>query len=482
MSENMTVSTASNTHSNLVNSPSVEVALVNIKLKGGYPFIPKDFLYIPNNLDIDEILQNNPPEFNYCRDRFVFILDLIYSLPSRKKKTIENYTGFTPINKTILGGIIKNYRAYIDYLKSQNIVKEGNYVVGEKSQGLRFVERYRTTTRPIEIKSWTLIKNYTYLRKGIDNESIEKLLFLKNWFNNKLTIDIEGATNYLMEEYRKDLQNPEVKFPELRLSSRLYPIQKLYRLTQPLFFVDTTAGRLHTYLTQLKSELRKFIKFNGKTLCNVDMVNSQPFLLQSLLSKETYIRNNMAERVSVTNPIMESDSTILIMLGVLIDNVSNEEDVILFKEIVSSGRFYEEFGRILIENGEIEETTNPDDLRNIIKEVTFSTIFSKNSSIRYVNSIKIFQRVFPNVYEVIKYVKESHHPTLAVVLQNLEADLILHKACKIISAERPDVLTYTLHDSIITTEDNVDYVQGIMTKVLKKSIGVAPTLKVERWE
>ena len=86
------------------------------------------------------------------------------------------------------------------------------------------------------------------------------------------------------------------------------------------------------------------------------------------------------------------------------------------------------------------------------------------------------------MYKVIKYVKESHHPALAVVLQNLEADLILHKVCKIISEERPDVLTYTLHDSIITTEDNVDYVQGIMTKVLKKSIGVAPTLKVEKWE
>lgn len=190
----------------------------------------------------------------------------------------------------------------------------------------------------------------------------------------------------------------------------------------------------------------------------------------------------MANRVSTTNPIMESDTNILIMLGVLIDSVSNEDDVILFKEIVSSGRFYEEFGKILIDNGEIEETTNRDDLRGFVKEVTFSTIFSKNSAIKYVNSIKIFQRAFPNVYEIIKYVKESHHPTLAVVLQNLEADLILHKTCKIISEERPDVLTYTLHDSIITTEDNVPYVQEVMTKVLRKNIGVAPTLKVERWE
>ena len=478
----MTVGTTSNTHSNLVNSPSVEVALDNIKLKGGYPFIPNDILYIPNNLDIDEILRSNPPNFNYCRDRFVFILDLIYSLPSRKKKTIENYNGYTPINKTILGGIVKEYRAYIDYLKTQNIVEEDNYIVGEKSQGLRFVERYRTTLRPIEIKSWTLIKNYTYLRKGVDNESIEELSFLKNWFNDKLTVDIEGATNYLMEEYRKDLQNPDIKFPELRLNSRLYPIQKLYRQTQPLFFVDKTAGRLHTYLTQLKSELRKFIKFNGKTLCNVDIVNSQPFLLQSLLIKGTYIRNKMAERVSETNPIMESDSTILIMLGVLIDTVSNEEDVILFKEIVSSGRFYEEFGKILIENGVIEETTNHNDLRKMVKEVTFSTIFSKNSSIKYVNSIKIFQRIFPNVYEIYRAIKQNEHRTLACLLQNLEAKLVLHTACKIISEERPEIPLFTLHDSIVTTKGNEKYVYQVLYDVLFNAIGVPPTLKYEEWK
>ena len=480
MSQNLIVGIASEAHSNqTINTPSAEATLEITKFKGGYPFIDSLLLYIPQNLDIDEFLQQNPPNFNYCKDRFVYILSLIYSIPSRKKSSVQDYSGYTPINKVILSSIIKDYRKYIDYLKVQGIVEEDNYVVGEKSGGLRFTTRFRSIIRPVEITSWTLIKNIMYLRKNYNSEKTQDLMYLKKWFNNGLQIDIEGATNYLMQEYRNDLENPDVKFPMVRLNSRLYPIENLHRLSNPLFFVDNTAGRLHTYLTQLKSELRKYIKYDDKTLCSVDIVNCQPYLCTALLSKNSYVRNNIAQRVSNTNPIMEPDSSILIMLGVLIDNISQEEDVLEFRRIVASGRFYEEFGRILIQNGEIDESEN---IREHVKEITFSTFFSKNSSERYINSIKVFKRTFRNVYEVFRYIKHSHHPTLAVILQNLEADLILHKACKIIAEERPDVFIATLHDSIITTEDNVEYVKSIMYNVLRQNIGIAPALKIERWE
>lgn len=480
MAQSHSVGTASIAHLNTQNSPSAEASLA-VKTKGGYPFIPKLVLYLPEKLDIDEILRQNPPPFNFKRDRFVYILDLIYALPSRKKKSIENYKGFTPINKTILGSIIKNYRDYINYLKVQKIVDEDGYTNGVVSAGLRFKEKYRSILKPVEITDWSLIKNITYLRNHQDFETSQELEYLKSWFFEGLSIDIDGATAYLLEEYKKDLDNPEILYPHLRLNSRLYPIEKLYRDSQKLFFVDRTAGRLHTYLTQLKSSLRKFIRFNGKTLCAVDISNSQPYLLQALMSKNIYDRNDMQGRIIETHPLIESDSSIIIMLGVLIDKISKKPDVLLFKNIVSSGRFYEEFGKILKENGEIEEVSDSE-LKSAAKEITFSTLFSKNSSIKYIKSIQIFQKQFPNVYEVLKYIKEGHHPTLAVILQNLEADLVLHKTCKLITKEHPEIPLFTLHDSIITTEENVEYVNQKMAEILKQFIGAEPTLKIEKWE
>ena len=481
MAQSHSVGIASKAHFNTVNSPSAEASLV-VETKGGYPRIPKIILYLPENLNIDEILRENPPEFRYKRDKFVYILDLIYSLPSKKKKSIENYTGYTPINKIILGSIIKDYRKYINYLKDQKIVEENGYTNGVVSAGLRFKENYRSILKPVDITYWALIKNITYLRNNHqDFTTTNQLDYLKSWFYGNLEIDIEGATNYLMEEYIKDLENPEIKHPHLRLNSRLYPIEKLYRDNQKLFFVDKTAGRLHTFITQLKSDLRKFIKFNGKTLCAVDICNSQPYLLQTLLCKNTYLRNGMQDRIVQADPYKEPNSSIIIMLGVLIDKIANEPDVLQFKEIVSSGRFYEEFGKVLKENGELEDVPD-NEIKAAAKEITFSTLFSKNSSIRYVKSIQLFKQQFPNVYEVIKYIKDGHHPTLAVILQNLEADLVLHKTCKFISECNPEVPLFTLHDSIITTEENVELVKQKMIDVLTQFVDAEPTLKIERWK
>ena len=98
--------------------------------------------------------------------------------------------------------------------------------------------------------------------------------------------------------------------------------------------------------------------------------------------------------------------------------------------------------------------------------------------------MKVFRNVFPNVYEIFKLIKigKGHHNTLAILLQHLEATLVLHKACKIIFEERPDIPIFTLHDSIITTEGNEDYINEVLTNVLTQAIGIAPKLKVERWE
>ncbi|KFC23651.1 hypothetical protein [Epilithonimonas lactis] len=470
------VNNASAVHFNSQSSPSAEASLA-VKTKGGYPFIDKLTFHLPENLDIDQILQENPPQFNYCRDRFVYILNLIYTLPSRKKKNIEEYSGFTPISKKILGSTIKDYRAYIKYLVEQNVVKEDKkYIPDIKCGGLRFTEAYGQTLyqKPIVITSWTLIKNITYLRKNYNKGQTQELLFLRKWFS-ELDVDIRGATKYLKREYRKD-KSLLVKYPELRYNSRLLPIAKLHTKEVPLFFVDNTAGRLHTYITQLKSELRKFLTLKGKILHSIDISNSQPFLLQCLLDKEVFDRCNMSEKLDRIQPELNT-----IMLGVLIESISQEEDVLQYKKIVSSGKFYGEFGALLKENGELDNSLTGTDLKACVKDITFASLFSKNKAIKYSKSIKIFERSFPNVYKVMKYVKKLDHSVLAVVLQNLEAEIVLNKTCKKIHSENTDVRMYTLHDSIITTEENVEYVMNEMAKSLKACIGIEPNFKIEKW-
>ncbi|MBB6332999.1 hypothetical protein HNP24_004002 [Chryseobacterium sediminis] len=474
MAQNQKVGFALATNSKQNNSPS-EKATLEIKTKGGYPVIDKLTFYLPENLDIDNVLQENPPEFNYDRDKFVYILNLIYALPARKKKSIENYSGFTPVSKTILGSIIKDYRVHINYLKEQGIVEEDNYIPDKKCGGLRFTHQYRHHLKPTEITSWTLIKNIVYLRKNYNSELTNDLIFLKKWFKD-IDVDIKAARKYLKRQWREDYKTENSDTAILKYNSRLLPVEHLCKKENQLFFVDATAGRLHTYITQLKSELRKFLKWKGKVLCSIDISNSQPYLLQTLLNKEVYERCNMNIKLEKVNVKLDT-----IMLGVLIYSISREDDVLLFKRIVSSGKFYEEFGKILKNNGEFENISD-DNLRKEVKNITFSTLFSNNRAISHSNYIKIFKRIFPNVYKVLKYVKKGQHNTLAIVLQSLEADLVLQKACKRINTDKDDIPLFTLHDSIITTEENVEYVKYVLVQVMKENIGVKPNLKIERWE
>ena len=94
------------------NSPNQDTGFVS----NGYERRSSLTLYVPMKIDIDEILLRNPPDFEYDRDKFVYILHLISSIPSRKNGILDNNAGYTPVNKSLLQRRIHNYSQYIDYL------------------------------------------------------------------------------------------------------------------------------------------------------------------------------------------------------------------------------------------------------------------------------------------------------------------------------------------------------------------------------
>ncbi len=470
----------SNPHYNPINSPSQDTGLVTLS-KDGYERISSLTLYIPENINIDRLLLENPPDFSFERDCFVYILHLINSIPARKRDIIESNNGYTPINRALLQRRIHDYKNYIEYLKRLSIIIENRqYIPTKLSMGLRITEAYSSRIIPVIITKWSLIKNIKYLNKNYNEELTEELKYLEKWFNNKIEVDYEGGVNFLNELSQQESDVGNTQNLMLRYNCRLLPFIKLKNCEYP-FYVDKTGFRLHTNLTQMLSGLRKFIKYDGKTLCAIDISNSQPYLAISLLDDEIFINNNLSDKI--INPKLTNNTNYPIMLVEKIRNIKNAPDVKTFKENVSSGRFYENFGRLLVEN-ELTENANETILRAKAKEITFTSIYSSNTSIGYNESIKLFKRQFPNVYEVFSIIKQgqNNHPAFSICLQRLEAELVLHKICKNISEESPDVVLFSLHDSIITTEDNVEYVQSVMYNVLRNNIGIAPTFKVERWE
>ena len=96
--------------------------------------------YIPESLDIDELLSEKPPAFKYHRDNFIYILNLITEIPSRNKDLLDA-NGWVPIHAHTLQSRIRDYDKYLDYLIENKILETDNqYLPGEKSKEYRFTK------------------------------------------------------------------------------------------------------------------------------------------------------------------------------------------------------------------------------------------------------------------------------------------------------------------------------------------------------
>ena len=385
-------------------------------------------------------------------------MHLINAIPSSLKDyDFEENNGFVPINKVILQKRIHDYRFYLDYLIKMGIIEENlHYIVGEKSRGIRFTPLYNTVIKRVYITKKTLIKSITVFRKSngfkcfceIDSPlKINNLFYLEKWWSEKLRIDFNNAKGYLDVMLEKDRDNQITKNPMLKFNARFLILNRLHN-SEFIFNVDTTSGRLHTLLTQIKTELRQFITYDGKSLSNIDIVNSQPFLSTIFLDDEKLINNNIIDIISLYNPKFRNKgkgntpnqySTMLI--NFIKENKENK-DVIEYIEYVKSGNFYEFFGKKLIERGKIESDQN---YRKIAKSMMFIALFSSNPAISLKIEIQIFKEIFPTVYQIFSLIKtgRGNHRTLSCVLQNIEAKIILmHAKNYLITTRRSRYLQY----------------------------------------
>ncbi|MBK9333950.1 MAG: hypothetical protein IPM96_16465 [Ignavibacteria bacterium] len=116
--------------------------------------------------------------------------------------------------------------------------------------------------------------------------------------------------------------------------------------------------------------------------------------------------------------------------------------------------------------------------RQKFKKDFFGKVFFCNSNDKYVyKETKLFRELFPNVYKVILHYKKEDYKQLAINLQKTEANLMINKVCKRISEERPDIFVTTIHDSILTTSENKDYICNIILNEFEKNYNLKPSIK-----
>ena len=445
--------------------------------------IPKGIKqYLPSSIELEQIIENNPPDFSYKLDFLVHLLHLTIEIPA-KNKGLLSHDGYVPFNAQILQKRDRNYHKHIDYLLKVGILEyDGKgYQPGKKSRRYRISEKYLCSTLKTVLITDKVLVRQLNSENDVDIQAMQSYDYLYKWFDKRINIDIQAAEDYLLNELTSSMNHGYYQ-AYASMYSKIWKLRALKDL-RFWFKVDLKGRRLHTNFTNLNKELKQFITFDGKPLVSIDVKNSQPYLSVKLLEK---IYSNQS--ISVLNTPTH--------YNMLVENKGSQgfTDVSHYIELVKEGIFYEflvtnlrkHFGegyllptwRYIFDKKRIEwDTASPRDLaKRIFYEIAFSKTSSKKSKEK-----SLFRMLFPNVLHVFELIKAKKHSELACSLQRIEASLILDKVCSEIALYHPEIPLFNIHDSIVTTKGNEAIVKSAILNHFEKEIGFPPKIQQEEW-
>ncbi len=89
---------------------------------------------------------------------------------------------------------------------------------------------------------------------------------------------------------------------------------------------------------------------------------------------------------------------------------------------------------------------------------------------------RVMERLYPTIYALLLDLKQGQYKRPARLMQKLEAHFVYARICGRIIAERPHIFLGTVHDALVTTPDQADYVRRVMMEEFAK-VGVTPTIR-----
>lgn len=372
-------------------------------------------IYIPSNLNLTDLIDQDYQNDKDI-DRLHYIINLIYEQKILYKISNE----YVPLKAIYLRSlIIRNYNEYIKVLTEKGIIECDNYFIkSEKSLGYKLCDQYsKVRHKAIEFKTQWVQKNIDKWKKNrLPTTDIHLYLYS---LLKKIEIKYEEALEYVdsldVDEYN---------------SSKI-AIDK-FKNKDFFLYTDDFGKRVHTNITNLKSILRKYLFYNNEKLVNIDISNSQPLLL---------IPSIFSIRCTF--------------------DINTERDLVYYKHLVEHGELY---SYLMEQAGETD--------RAVFKEKFFrETFFGKKTS-------KLFCRLFPTIAMELLKIKSKNYRNLARMMQRTESKLMITKICGRIMREYPNVFISTIHDSILTTEDNISKIQKIISEEFGK-YDLSPTIRIE---
>ena len=418
-------------------------------------------LFVPFSLveKLNKCLESYPPDFKYKINNFYMIIDTVVRILAYNKNEFAN------INIKKLSSVTCSIISkYIKYLIKYEILESDNLSIkNKKSYGYK-INSFDYNIIEIEpTKSY--IKKINNSRTNYSKQE-PFIIEMRKKFNN-LQFDYVEANKWILKQpYSNKRLFYQIQLEDLKNKNRRF------------FKRNKTNKRLDSNLTNLKSDLKKFIIGD---YVKIDLKNSQPFFLSVLIENIIKINNNN-NNIPLCCNFLNFDlckvlgkRTIQHILKIRKNyNFNKNTNFEKFKLWTKNGTFYNNFMQ------EFESEYNRTEIKNIMFKVLFSKNNTKNNYTSYIpfkSDKEIFSNVFPFVYEIVKILKKKNNRDLAILLQKIESFVFIDCIAK--ELVNNNIIPLTIHDEIIVPENDKTKALLIVNKIFNDNFNLIPSFHIK---
>lgn len=472
--------------------------------KHGWKMVISKMIY-----DYVNSYKNKFPENLKWEELLYIISRMEYKIFSKKyRNLIDDYI---PFPSAELKSYKSDYKKYLDFLLRIGVLDKENYsTTQQRCTKYKFEHKkiyslgYRTfDIKNLEIKrSIKQPKNDCFLQ-GYKDKDVEHLT---KWFDDDLQFDEKKYSQLLPsiltkkeKMYNKNDDDSVTRRKHLRIQSYHRSAGELLHKNFRMSRNKDSDNRLHTNLTNLSKKLRQFVKYKGETLHSLDIKNSQPFFIIALIEGLINKNNNIIRNINKVYGNNNNGIISTISSTFLSDKGFQEEFEILRKWILE-GVFYDEIiGIYNLQKGKFDEYEVK--VFNVITNKTFDKGFkcirdaSKALTLRLLYTpakkkdkhYKAFKSRFPKICDFFVFLKnysgrKDSYKKFPKLLQHIESDCIIDNVTKKIAKKYPHAPIFTIHDSVVTTEEYIDEFQDLMYSYISEyTYGLTPKLSKECW-
>lgn len=450
---------------------------------------------IPAGIDIDAIFERNNIRQARSKSR---LKDYIYYFLSRVVTHQFNYElylkddGFRPVSSKKLNILFasRNRNRVINMLTDPEdpiIEDNGSYQVGSFTKGYRLTEKYRTG----EIEFRTLGRELSEKINQLETKDPSRpdYGFLENQFNSH---DLEFSPDF--DDYLKELGSSLLRVGENEYQFNLIynKIGGLLRYQESLksgLFLINHSNSNHRYtsiLTMMPKQLRNFLQIEGSPMVEVDLGSSQPFLLAFLLKEldsraNSEILNvgsitNSGKEFSISNYLINIDNELIsklypFMLPAFCSlSTRQKESIRKFYSVPFQEDFYQW----------VADQTDNRINRDEVKDSFMYFLFDSNPNHRNYNQVmQAIGEIFPGLNVFVGLIHEEFGKSdFARFLQMIESHLLINLILREFNENYPHIPIFTIHDAILTNEENAPCVQEFLMRRLTEMTAISPRSKI----